>query len=91
MEIFINTLHMFMTPKQLLGKLIERYTPPAGVEVPTGLHLRVYLVLKHWITTQPLDFLDKRVRRPSIAVALGVLMHSANQGDALGVSYPFVR
>jgi hypothetical protein len=59
MRAFIATYRSFTTPFELLAKLIQRYRAPQGRTVEGGidtLHLRVYVVLRHWISTTPTDF-----------------------------------
>lgn len=86
LKCFLSTYHSFITPQRLLGKLMERFDVPEGVESDPGKSMkiksRVVNVLKQWLNTHPQDFSDSMATTLEAFInkmGVGVLADSLKQ------------
>jgi hypothetical protein len=65
MQAFIATLHSFSNSATVLRRLLERYECPATLPAAEreAIQMRVALVIKYWLETQPDDFDDAMLAR----------------------------
>ncbi len=82
MQAFIATMHSFSNSSTVLSRLLERFDCPATIPAAErdAIQVRVPLVLKYWIETQPDDFDDTmlsrldRFAKSLAAVEMGALL-----------------